>query len=109
MDHSEMYEDLNMLSEAQKPLLKVLLGNRGSKNKICPFEMYDFKLWVNTESVSEMFAIISLDYLDYKSKHFFSLKQLYTSKNCHDGINVEKFWIWNSGINYCLWYVSLIL
>lgn len=44
MDHSEMYEDLNMLSEAQKPLLKVLLGNRGSKNKICPFEMYDFKL-----------------------------------------------------------------
>lgn len=44
MNHSEMYEDLNMLSEAQKPLLKVLLGNRGSKNKICPFEMYDFKL-----------------------------------------------------------------
>lgn len=27
MDHSEMYEDLNILSEAQRPLLKVLLGN----------------------------------------------------------------------------------
>lgn len=33
-----------ILSEAQKPLLKVLLGNWGNKNKICPFETYDFEL-----------------------------------------------------------------
>lgn len=36
--------------------------------------------------------VFTLDYLNYKSKHFFfPLKQLYTSKNCHDSINVEKF------------------
>lgn len=45
---------------------------------------------------SETFAIISLDYLDYKSKHFFFIKTIIiktinTSKNCRDGVNVEQF------------------
>lgn len=47
MNQSEMYEISTLLGEAQKPLFKVLLGKWGN-NKICPFEMYDFKLEVNT-------------------------------------------------------------
>lgn len=45
---------------------------------------------MNTEFVSVMFTIMCLDYLDYENKHFL-LKQLYTSKNYHNGINVRKF------------------
>lgn len=36
--------DLSILREAQKPSLKVLLGNWGNKNKLCPLDMCDFKL-----------------------------------------------------------------